>query len=252
MAVQLEELVSYANQLLQHETIQDYPGAKNGLQLGNSGTVSRIAAAVDATERTIRAAVAAKADLLVVHHGIGWQDLLPLTGGNYRKIRCAMDHDLAIYSTHLPLDAHPTLGNNVLLAKALRLKSSRPAFVEKGTAIGRVGTLAISRQGLADRLEKILGSRPHVIDGGSEQIRRIAVITGGAGTHVAEVARSGVDAFITGEGSHWTDGVARELGLNVYYGGHYLTETFGVKALAAHFSRKFKLPWSFLDYPTGL
>lgn len=248
----LFRLAAHADKLLNHRGIADWSGAKNGLQIENDGTLDKIAAAVDASERTLLAAAKAKASLLIVHHGLFWSEISPVTGFNRRKLKIALDHNLALYGSHLPLDAHPTLGNNVLLAKALGLKNPRPFFEEKGTLIGRVGTLELDRAALAGRLEKILGQAPHVIDGGPQKIRRVGIVTGGAGGELAKAAAAGIDAFITGEGPHWTDSMARDLGLNVFYGGHYLTETFGVKALASHLSGKFKVPWTFLDFPTGL
>lgn len=248
----LHRLAAYADKLLHHRDIADWSGAKNGLQIENDGRLVKIAAAVDASERTLLAAARAKVSLLIVHHGLFWSEISPITGFNRRKLKIALDHNLALYSSHLPLDAHPTLGNNILLAQALGLKNLRPFFEEKGTVLGRVGTLDLERIDLSHRLEKILGKTPHLIDGGPRKIRRIGIVTGGAGAELAKAAAAGVDTFITGEGPHWTDSMARDLGLNVFYGGHYLTETFGVKALAAHLSKKFRVPWTFLDFPTGL
>ncbi|GAB4243907.1 MAG: Nif3-like dinuclear metal center hexameric protein [Candidatus Methylacidiphilales bacterium] len=252
-AVSLRKVVAYADRFLSLEDFTDYPGAINGLQVANGGRVSRIASSVDATERTINAAVEAKADLLVVHHGLGWQPLLPLDGAAYRKVKRALDFGLAIYSAHLPLDAHPTLGNNVLLARAIGLQRLRPAFMEKGMPIGQIGQTMLSREALAKRLAAVLGRDPLVIDGGPQHPRKVGIVSGGAGTRIVDAAREGIDTFITGEGSHWTDGVARDLGINLIYGGHYLTETFGVRALADHLSKKFRLAVPVhLDFPTGL
>lgn len=252
-SVELERVAAFADGLLGIPDFPDYPGACNGLQVANSGRIRRIASAVDATERTMRAAVEAGADLLVVHHGLGWQPLLPLTGANYRKVKLALEGDLAVYSAHLPLDAHPKIGNNALLARALGLKRQRAGFVEKGVPIGRIGETSLSRTQLAARLTRVLGKDPLVIDGGPTRPKRVGVVTGGAGTRVADAAREGIDTFITGEGSHWTDGVARDLGINLIYGGHYLTETFGVRALADLLAARFRLGKAVhLDFPTGL
>ena len=110
----------------------------------------------------------------------------------------------------------------------------------------------ISRKELAARLEKATGAKPKIIPGGKSVCEKIGVVTGGAGAEMKQAAAEGVDTLITGEGPHWTFALAEELGLNVFYGGHYATETFGVKALAAELSKKFKVPWKFLDHPTGL
>ncbi|MDX6766253.1 MAG: Nif3-like dinuclear metal center hexameric protein [Candidatus Methylacidiphilales bacterium] len=252
MPTPLSNLVDYTDRLLRHRDIADFPGALNGLQLENNGSVKKIAAAVDANILTVEKALVAGADLLLVHHGIGWSPLCPVTGNRRRWLASALAGNLAIYSSHLPLDAHPRLGNNILLARSLGLLRTRPFFEEKGTLIGRQGSWSGTRTGLAARLGGILGVRPVVLPGGPERVRRIGIVTGGAGNELVKVAAAGIDTFITGEGAHWTFGVAHELGLNVIYGGHYLTETAGVKALASHLSKRFHLPWLFIDVPSGL
>jgi putative NIF3 family GTP cyclohydrolase 1 type 2 len=163
-----------------------------------------------------------------------------------------MENHLAIYSSHLPLDAHPKLGNNARLCAALGFKKLKPFFESHGQKIGFQTVTNISRDELTKRLARATGAQPRVIPGGVKICRRIGVVTGGAGNELRQAAAEGVDTFITGEGVHWTYAVAEELGLNVFYGGHYATETFGVKALAAELSKKFKVPWVFLDHPTGL
>ncbi len=233
-------------------SIADWPNALNGLQVENSGKVKKIGAAVDACEFSIRAAVERGVDLLIVHHGLFWSGVQPLTGASHRKIKIALDHDLAIYSAHLPLDVHPVVGNNALLCKALGFKKTTPFFFEKGRFIGLKTNATMKRAALVDRLEQTLGGPVKLCAGGPEKIARIGVVTGGAGAEVARAASEGVDTFITGEGPHHSYLLAEEQGVNLIYGGHYATEIFGVKALAAHLSKKFKLPWEFIDHPTGL
>jgi putative NIF3 family GTP cyclohydrolase 1 type 2 len=160
--------------------------------------------------------------------------------------------DLAVYSSHLPLDAHPQLGNNVQLCRSLGLKELRPFFLTHGRQIGFKAEKRIRRAELATALKRITGIEPRLLPGGPEVCRRIGVVTGGAGAELKIAVSEGVDTFITGEGPHWTYGQAEELGLNVIYGGHYATETFGVKALTAHLAKRFKLSWVFIDHPTGL
>jgi dinuclear metal center YbgI/SA1388 family protein len=245
-------IVRHCDALLRTREIGDYDGAANGLQVENSGRVTRIAAAVDASLTTVKLALRAKADLLIVHHGLFWSPSHPWTGKKYELLRLVLEHDLAVYSSHLPLDAHPKLGNNAQLCAALHLKNPQPFFSSHGQFIGWQTRANISRVDLAKRLTRVLGNEPLLIPGGPASCRRIGVVTGGAGGDLKQAAQEGVDTFITGEGPHWTYSLAEELGLNVFYGGHYATETFGVKALAAQLSRKFKVPWTFLDYPTGL
>ncbi|MFO1488050.1 MAG: Nif3-like dinuclear metal center hexameric protein [Verrucomicrobiota bacterium] len=245
-------LAEHCDRLLHTAEIGDYDGAVNGLQVANRGTVTRLAATVDASLATVKLAVAAKADLLIVHHGLFWGPTHPWTGKRHELIRLLVENNLAVYSSHLPLDAHPKLGNNARLCAALGFKSPRPFFFSHGQNIGLQVRQTISRDELAVRLQRATGSKPLLIPGGNTVSRRIGVVTGGAGGDLKKAAAEGVDTFITGEGPHWTYALAEELGVNVFYAGHYATETFGVKALAAELSRKFKLPWTFLDHPTGL
>jgi dinuclear metal center YbgI/SA1388 family protein len=252
MKASLAGIVQYCDRTLRTTEIGDYDGIANGLQVENRGGVSRIAAAVDASLATVRLAIDARADLLIVHHGLFWSPTHPWTGKKYQLIRLLIENNLAVYSSHLPLDAHPKLGNNAQLCAALGLKRLRPFFASHGGTLGFKTRQRISRADLARRLERALGARPHLIPGGKETCERIGVVTGGAGDGVKQAAAEGVDTFITGEGPHWTYALAEELGVNVFHGGHYATETFGVKALAAELSRKFKVPWTFLDHPTGL
>jgi dinuclear metal center YbgI/SA1388 family protein len=248
----LTAIVAHCDKILRTREIGDYDGAANGLQVENRGTVSRIAAAVDASLATVKLALAARADLLIVHHGLFWSPAHPWTGKKYELLRLLMENNLAVYSSHLPLDAHRQLGNNVQLCTALGLKQLKPFFLTHGQPIGFKTQMKISRVELARRLTHATGAKPRILPGGGEICRRIGVVTGGAGDDLKQAAGEGVDTFITGEGPHWTYALAEELGINVLYGGHYATETFGVTALAAHLSRKFKLPWTFVSHPTGL
>lgn len=248
----LAAIVKHCDQLLRTKAMDDYDGAVNGLQVANRGAVTRIAATVDASLATVQLAVKARADLLLVHHGLFWSPSHPWIGKKYALLRSLLDHDLAVYSSHLPLDAHPRLGNNAQLCAALGFKTLRPFFESHGQTIGFQSVTKLSRAEVAARLAKATGAKPRVIPGGPAICRRVGVVTGGAGGDLKTAAAAGVDTFITGEGPHWTYALAEELGVNVFYGGHYATETFGVKALAAHLSRQFGVPWVFLDHPTGL
>jgi dinuclear metal center YbgI/SA1388 family protein len=248
----LSRIVSYCDELLRTGEIIDYEGAVNGLQVENSGQVTRIAAVVDATVATVGMAAESGADLIIAHHGLFWGASHPWTGRRYELLKLLLNHDISIYSSHLPLDMHPKLGNNIQLARALGLGKTVPFFISKGQMIGLKSQAKIEREELTSRLEASLGGRVTVLPGGPAECRRIGIVTGGAGAEVAKAAAEGVDTFITGEGPHWSYALAEDLGVNVLYGGHYATETFGVKALAAHLSDKFHVPWGFLDHPTGL
>jgi dinuclear metal center YbgI/SA1388 family protein len=251
-SVALSRIVSECARLLPPGAFQDWDGAENGLQIENDGRVTRIAAAVDASLAILRRATAMRADLLLVHHGLFWSPAQPWTGARYRQLQLLLGANLAVYSSHLPLDAQPRLGNNAQLCAALGFRRLKPFFFDRGGWLGFRTETRESRESLVERLSKVLDHPVKLLAGGPPTCRRIGVVTGGAGAELRLAAAEGVDTFITGEGPHWTHATAEELGLNVLYGGHYATETFGVKALAEHLSTKFKLPWSFIDHPSGL
>jgi dinuclear metal center YbgI/SA1388 family protein len=248
----LDDLVLFLDRELRIAELPDYSGAVNGLQLANGGAVERIVAAVDASLPVIEAAAAGGPGLLIVHHGMFWQGCQPLTGPFYRKVKIAMDAGLAIYSAHLPLDIHPEWGNNVQLAKAIGLRDITPFFNWKGIDLGLRGSWSGSREDLTRVLSEAVSGKVHLCPGGPEQISQLGLITGGAGSEVAKVAACGVDTFISGEGPHWSHPLALELGVNLLLAGHYATETFGVRALAASLSGHFELPFGFIDQPSGL
>jgi dinuclear metal center YbgI/SA1388 family protein len=251
-AVQLTELVLYLNDYLRVTAVPDAPHALNGLQVSNAGAVSRVAAAVDLCEATVRLAAEQGADLLLVHHGLFWGGLGPLTERRYRRVAGLVKHNIALYSAHLPLDLHPDVGNNAVLARQLGVML-RGAFGEEyGVPIGVWGEVDELRTVLGQRLTSLLGGAPRLLPFGPERARRVGIVTGAAGSLIGQAAAAGLDTYITGEGPHHTFFDAEELGLNVFYAGHYATETVGVKALAEHLRTRFDLPWTFLDHPTGL
>jgi dinuclear metal center YbgI/SA1388 family protein len=169
-----------------------------------------------------------------------------------RQLQLAFATDMALYSAHLPLDIHPKVGNNAQLVGALGLKSVQPFLEEKGQPVGLKVRVSLSRRELVRKLQKALNGPVKVFDFGPKQIRAIGVVTGAAGSEIYRVADEGIDAFITGEAPHWAAVAAEELGMNLLLAGHYATEVFGVKALAAHLSKRFRVPWDFIDRPTGL
>ena len=246
-----EEVVAWLDGYLRIDQVPDYPMALNGLQMENRGRVRRIAAAVDASERAIRTAQERGCDLLLVHHGLFWDGNQPVTGRRYRKLARLLEHDIAVYSAHLPLDVHPECGNNVLLARALHMEPTGWFGDYGGSPVGCWGQLEVKREVLTARLDDVLGGRVRVVAGGPEIVRRVGVVTGGGGGMIAAALAAGLDALVTGEGAHHTFFDAEEGGINVYFGGHYATETFGVRALAERVGERFALPWEFLDLPTG-
>lgn len=250
----LHTIIAHLNKLLKIGAVPDYPQALNGLQLENGGEVTRVAAAVDACLPVIEQAVADNVDLLIVHHGLFWQGAQRIEGSVYQKLKLAMDAGLAIYSAHIPLDVHPKVGNNALLAKSIGMREPEPFFPWKGIQLGLCGRMGITRERLVDRVTKAVGGTTpvHVCPGGPEKVGMVGIITGGAGSEIAAIAEAGIDTFITGEGPHWSYTAAEELGVNLIYGGHYATETFGVRILASLVAKKYAIPQQFIDHPTGL
>lgn len=250
----LEDIVRFLDSYLTTDAIRDYPGAVNGLQIENSGTIRRVVAAVDASLPVIEQAASVPGTLLVVHHGMFWQGVQTITGPVRRKIKTALDADLALYSSHLPLDLHPECGNNILLARALGLDDIQPLPPDKktGTSIGLIGSWQGSRSDFLKKTSTTVSGPVHHCPGGPEEIQRVAVVTGGAGAELASIRASGADTFVTGEGPHWSYPMAEELEINLFYAGHYATETFGVCALVKRIAKDFGLAEAFIDRPSGL
>ena len=252
MSVELDELVRYLDEYLGVGEVPDYRNALNGLQVEAPGPVRRVAAAVDAAEATIARAIEAEADLLLVHHGLFWDGNRPLTGRRYRRVAPLLGAGVAVYSAHLPLDLHPEVGNNAVLARELGMEVEGRFGAYEGVELGVWGELELTREALCARLDELLGGRVHMIAGGPERVRRVGVLSGGGGSFVAAALEAGLDALITGEGSHHSYFDATEGGLNLYYGGHYATETWGVRALAEKLAARYGIEWVFVDHPTGL
>jgi dinuclear metal center YbgI/SA1388 family protein len=250
--VRLDELREYLDDYLRLAEVPDFSGALNGLQVDSPREVRFLAAAVDASQASVDRAVASDADLLLVHHGLFWDGNQPLTGRRYRRLKAILDADLAVYSAHLPLDVHPEVGNNAVLARELGIEP-RGRFGEyKGMPLGVWGELDASREELAERASRVLGAPVKLVPGGPGRVRRVGVITGGAGDEIGAAIGAGLDAFLTGEARHHNFFDAEEGGLNLLLGGHYATEVWGVRALAAHLAERFGLEWMFIDHPTGL
>ena len=248
----LRGIVDYTNDFLRICEIGDWDNARNGLQIENSGDVTKIGASVDASTRVLAAAAKQNVDLVMVHHGLFWQGLQPVTGALRRQLELAFENNIALYSAHLPLDLHSQVGNNAQLAAALGLTSIQPFFEEKGQLIGVKARVSLPRDEVDRKLQKALAGPVKAFMFGPKKTGTIGIITGGAGSEIYKLAQEGIDTFITGEAPHWAAVAADELGMNLLLGGHYATEVFGVKALAAHLSKRFKIPWAFIDCPTGM
>jgi dinuclear metal center YbgI/SA1388 family protein len=248
----LSDIVSYTNRFLRIREIGDWDNALNGLQIENSGRVTRIGAAVDVSTRVLSEAAKQDVDLLIVHHGLFWPGLQQVRGALRRQLRIAFENDVALYSAHLPLDIHPRVGNNAQLVAALGLKSAKPFLEEKGQPVGLKVRVSLPRNELIRKFKKAVNGPIKVFGFGPKQTRTLGIVTGAAGSEIYRVADERIDTFITGEAPHWAAVAAEEVGVNLLLGGHYATEVFGVKALAAHLSNRFRVPWEFIDCPTGL
>ena len=256
--IPLPAIAEHLDTLLRTSAIADYANAVNGVQVAHRGPVTRVAASVDVSHRVIEQAVAIEANLLIVHHGMFWSGLQPLRGTHYERVRRLLDHDIAVYSSHLPLDAHPDVGNNVLLARELGLVPSDGFAEHQGTRIGVRGASDVDTAALVARAGAF--ARQHGGDVRATPVepgrrtRRWAICTGAGASAatLAEAASLGIDTLIVGEGPHWTAVDAPEAGLVIIYAGHYATETLGVRAVASRVGDVFGLPWSFIEAPTGL
>ncbi len=252
--MKLESLLQYMDEYLAVEGHPDYPTAMNGLQVGGGQDVTTVATAVDASQASIDGATALEADLLIVHHGLFWDGLKPIVGRRRRRLAALIEAEMALYSCHLPLDAHEEIGNCALLAKALGLELTGRLGAHGGVAIGRWGLLPspVSPAEFDDLVAGVVGGHVHSIAGGPDRIQRVGVLTGGGAGFIEEAARLGLDAYVTGEGPHHAHFDAIECRIHVLFAGHYATETFGVRALGEHLAERFGLTSHFLDQPTGL
>ena len=251
-AVPLAEIVSFLDEYLDVDRFPDYPNALNGLQVEGPERVGRLAVAVDASEAVIEA-VRDWADLLIVHHGLFWSGLQPLTGPHFRRIGLLVGSGTALYSAHLPLDGHPEVGNAAVLARRLGLSSLEPFGEYQGTHIGCRGTLeATPLADLAAALSALTGGRVRTLPGGPETVTTAGIVTGGGASMLHEAAARELDVLITGEASHHHAIEARETGVSVLLGGHYATEVWGVKAVKDLLENRFGIEGRFVDSPTGL
>jgi dinuclear metal center YbgI/SA1388 family protein len=241
----LSNVVKYCDERLNIYAIEDAEGAHNGLQFQNSGKIEKIAMAVDASLETIEKAAGISANLLVVHHGLFWGKTAPVTENIYKKYKLLMDHDIAVYSCHLPLDAHIEIGNNACIAKLLDLVNLEQAFEHHGVKIGIIGDRLIERHRLKMLLEVIF---PHVVamEFGPKNITRIGIISGGSGSLILQAKNYGTDTLVIGECQQYHYNITQENDINVYVCGHYATEIFGVEALGKAIAQKFSIPFEFI------
>ncbi len=240
-----DAILEHARELLDLDSFPDY--GPMGLQVVGADEVTKIAASVSSSLEAFRRTREAGAELLVVHHGQYWENEPRIVDlAMKRRLQALFEGDITLAAYHLALDAHPEIGNNIIVARKLGIAEPE-RFLEWGFG----GPLAepATLEELTRRLEETTGRPPQVFDGGPERIERVAVMTGGAARLVRDAAAAGYDAFVTGEPAEPTLHLARELEIHFLAGGHYATETFGIKALAEKLASAFSLDWEFVDVP---
>jgi len=242
---QLTDLVAYCDRRTARQAFKDFPGSCNGLQFANQGEVTKIGAAVDAGLVPFQQAIAAGVDFLIVHHGMFWDLPHPPKRPLHPRLLALKRGNCALYSSHLPLDAHPQIGNNALLARQLGLTPKRRFLPLEGRAIGCIAPSRLTRAALRRKL-KLLYPRMIAIEYGSASPRQIAFCSGSGRSAIPELRAAQVDTLVTGELREEHFNRAQEEKLNLYVCGHYATEVHGVKALAAELAKKFRLPWEFI------
>jgi dinuclear metal center YbgI/SA1388 family protein len=245
MPIPLHLLTAYCDERTRRSAFADAPGAWNGLQVANDGRVSKLGAAVDAGLEPFRAAAARGVDFLIVHHGMDWDMPKPLTGPTHAKVAALIEGNCALYSSHLPLDAHPELGNNALIARQLGLPRTRGFLPNAGGDIGLIAAADGPRATLRRRLESLY-PRVVAVEYGSDHPTEVALCSGSGNGALAALVGTGVDTLVTGELREEWFNFAQEQRLNLYACGHYATEVHGVRALAAEVAAKFGLPWEFI------
>jgi dinuclear metal center YbgI/SA1388 family protein len=254
----LAEVAEFLDRTLDIANIPDYANAVNGVQLENIGIIERIATAVDFSSETVTGAINAGAKLLLVHHGMFWSGVQPITKHRHQRLWNLITHDVAVYSAHLPLDVHPTLGNNALLARRLGLEPNGGFANFQNIEVGLSGESNVPTRLIADHAGALAGEfRGTLVATPFERervTRRWGMCTGAGAdsSTLREAAQRGIDTLIVGEGPHHTAVEARELGIVVLYAGHYATETLGVRAVGNLLAERFNVSTSFIDAPSGL
>ncbi len=251
----LEDLDRLLRELLRIPDFDRVDNSLNGLQVGRpEREIGCIAFAVDASMESFHRAVSANADMLFVHHGLFWGSPVTLTGKLYSRIRYLVENDLALYAVHLPLDAHPELGNNAGIARILDLESIEPFGEYHGAKIGFKGILP-KNLSLEQIEAKLLGSRDAglgTLPFGPEEIGSVGIVSGGDPSAVHQAIQEGLDLFITGDASHTIYHDAMESGINVLFGGHYRTEIWGISEVSRYLREAEGLETLIIDVPTGL
>ena len=228
--------------------------SRNGMQIQAPAEVKKLGFAVDACMATLQKCSELSVDLLIVHHGLFWRNVELVVNQHYQRLKFALEHEIGLYAMHLPLDAHPVLGNNAQLAELFNPDETEPFAYEDGIDLGVIASFGspVLRESISDVLRSELDSDPHVLPFGPDKVSKLGIISGAGGSYFPDAIDAGCDSFLTGEPEHVLYHVALERGVNVFFGGHYATETVGVKALMSTIAQEFDVETVFIDYPTGL
>lgn len=249
--MELRKVTAYLDTYLEVSAYQD--DSANGLQVENSENVEKIGLAVDACHEAVLRAVDEKCNLLIVHHGLFWGRQQLIIDNHFQRIRALIMADIALYAAHLPLDAHTDVGHNIQIAKKIGLIDMQPFVLYHGRSIGVKGKLAAPKTcgEAAEEIEKVIGACRYLLEFGPDKVHSIGVVAGSATDPALfkELKVQGIDLFVTGEPRHGAYHLAQEFGLNIFYGSHYLTETFGMKALGEHLQKHLNIPAVFIDAP---
>lgn len=246
-----DTIVQYLNETLNINDISD--ASVNGLQVQGNPQITRVALCTDAALETYQLAAKAGCQMIIAHHGLIWGSIKSVTNRNYNHLKCLMDNDLNLYACHLPLDAHPTLGNNGVLAARLKLQNLKPFGDYHGASLGFSGELptALSAGQLKEFWAGEIGGTPTSLDFGPDLIKTVAIVSGGGSSCLGEAIAKNIDCLITGEGKHENFHQAQEGQITAMYIGHYYSETVGVKAVGKDLAEKFGVETTFIDVPTG-
>jgi dinuclear metal center YbgI/SA1388 family protein len=254
MPCTLPEAIAELDRLLEPHRFPDY--CPNGLQVPGRTEITTVATGVSASAELFEQAAAVEADLLIVHHGILWGSRpAPIDVRMKRRLKLLFDADVSLAAYHLPLDAHPTLGNNALIARALGADALQPFAPHEGQSIGFIARFpdeGVDASTLFARVTALTAREPLVFDAGPARVRSIAIVSGGGAGYLDEAIAAGAEAFLTGEPTERVMTQAREAAIHFIAAGHYATETFGVRRLGEHLSECFDVRHVFIDVPNPI
>jgi dinuclear metal center YbgI/SA1388 family protein len=254
MPCNLHEAITELDRLLEPSRFQDY--CPNGLQVPGGDQITKIATGVSASAELFEKAATIQADLLIVHHGIFWGPRpVPIDAPMKRRLKLLFDADMSLAAYHLPLDAHPEMGNNALIAQALGADTLDPFALHEGEPIGCIARFhggGIEASALFAQVAELTARTPLVFETGPTQIRSLAIVSGGGADYLPDAVIAGADAFLTGEPAERVMVEAQETAIHFIAAGHYATETFGVRRLGEHLSERFDLEHTFIHVPNPI